>query len=157
MLAHIHGGELPIPEGLAGQASLPIIVLFHMSQISVTIMPMVPKQSSEEVLQTEVMEDNNTLMAAADLPYSTMRQGIVADMIDTHVARLISAQGHVFGLVIPHRRISLQNWVPFGLVRPQNNLGPLCQSGKQPIVYSAIPVLAGGNGENQFNFMIAAS
>jgi hypothetical protein len=105
---------------------------FHLRHVSIAIIPLVPIQTGEEVLQTEVVEDDNAWMATAYLPDGTMKKAIVTDMVNAHIATIEFRPGYLLRLIAPHFGVALQIGIPFSLVRPEYDMGLSAQGGEYP-------------------------
>src|SRR4029450_43874 len=131
-LDHVVNGQASIPESFGILAAYLTIISFHLRHVSIAIMPLVPIQTGEEVLQTEVVEDDDSWMAAAYLPYGTVKKAIVTDVVDAHVATIEFRPSYLLRLIAAHLSIVLQIGIPFGLVRPEYDMGPRAKGGEYP-------------------------
>jgi hypothetical protein len=121
---HVLDRQLSPPERFGILAAYLAIMPFHLRHIAVAIPPLIPIQTREEVVQTEVMEDDDPGLAATHLPYGRMKQRVIADVVNIDIATVEFCPGYVLRLITPHLYAAFQPWVPFDLIRPEYDFGP---------------------------------
>jgi hypothetical protein len=138
---HVVNRERSLPEQFGIFPSLRTIIFFHLNYVSIAIIPLLPIQTGEEVLQIEVVEDNNSWMATAYLPNRTVKKAIVTNVVEAHVSAIEIRPRYSPPLVAPHFGVVLQVGIVFVLVRPEYDMGPSVQGRKYPRCVSGDPTL----------------
>src|SRR2546423_3269102 len=131
-LDHVVNSQVSMPESFGILAACLTIISFHLRHISSAIIPLVSIQTSEEVLQTEVMQNNDSWMVAAYLPDWAMKKAIVPDVVHAHVATIEFRPGYALRLIAPHFGVVLQVGIPFGLVCPEYDTDLPAKGGEYP-------------------------
>jgi hypothetical protein len=131
-----------MPESFGIPVAYLTIIAFHLRHVPSAIMPLVPIQTGEEVLQTEVVKDNDARMAAAYLPDRAVKKAIVTDVVNAHVATIEFRPSYALRLIAPHFGVVLQIGIPFGLVRPEYDMGPCAKGGEYPRCVGGDPCLS---------------
>src|SRR4051794_15233040 len=131
-LDHVVNSQASIPESFSILAAYLTIILFHLHHISSAVIPLVSIQTSEEVLQIEVVKDDDSWMVAAYLPDRAMKKAIVPNVLNAHVTTVEVRPGYALRLIAPHFGVVLQVTIPFSLVCPKYDMGLPAKGGEYP-------------------------
>src|SRR5919198_5187408 len=96
LLDHVLDGQSSTPERFSSLTTRSTIMPFHLCHVSVMIIPLIPVQAREEILQAGVVEDDDARMTTTDLPDGGMKTAVITKVENAHVAAVHLCPAHLF-------------------------------------------------------------
>ena len=144
VLDHVIQPDLIVPKGLGVLTTHATIIPLMLSDITSAVVPLIPKNTGEEILEAEVVENDDAWMPAAHLPDRRVKPRVIAEMVDADIGAVEVHPGEMIDMVAPHFGHVFKACIPFTLVGPQYDLGPFSQGREEPRCISSDPTLGRG-------------